>query len=139
LPDTVALRSPTRPYSRGLHRFDPDSLTPAAWEHVDAVDTHSTDPAGARWPAGTSTLTKLAVWGGSALYLADQAGMEADDTSAMQFSPDALNLSDWDVIRAIEQDRRDAHGEAWPEGITTLTKLSSWAAHGRRLHHERPR
>jgi hypothetical protein len=50
-------------------RFDPDSLSQADWETIEAIDQEPTDPAGAVWPDGTPLLVKLVAWAGWGHFL----------------------------------------------------------------------
>ncbi|MEA2442546.1 MAG: hypothetical protein QOH76_3970 [Thermoleophilaceae bacterium] len=52
-------------------RLDPDSLSAADWETLDAVDHEPAGPAGAAWPDETNLLVKLSAWASWGLFLAE--------------------------------------------------------------------
>jgi hypothetical protein len=58
---------------------DPDSLSAADWETLEAVDREPADPGGACWPAETNLLVKLSVWASWGLFLAELGCTPAAD------------------------------------------------------------
>jgi len=67
-------------------RLDPDSLSAADWETLEAVDREPADPGGACWPAETNLLVKLSAWASWGLFLAELGCTPPADAAPMWVS-----------------------------------------------------